>query len=450
MWRYLILNSLWFALLFFVNFFGSVRSRLIVLIGLIAAAVCLPAVVGGVDPFVWAYYLTASFLVLWGAHRFKLWSRSRSAALDEELNMLTRRFDTEAARLARKSADTAMIAQQAGKITYLCEKIKQMSQCLDGRETFLVFGEALKNIAFDKIKLVLTMDADQPERVLGVSHSDFEGVFDRSAFLKDASRLKDELSDFEKKMLAELVERGKPLIGSPTAAQAAADSPLIAYPANLNRKMFAALFIAGVGEKDRPIVAILAESFIAEMQRLKLYEHVETLALTDGVTGVSVRRHLLQRLDEELGRSKRLGLKLSFLMIDIDDFKRVNDEHGHLVGDVVLKGVAGTIRKNIREVDLVGRYGGEEFGVFLIETDESGAFFVAERIRHAVAGRSYRAYHEDLRLSISVGCSTYAGGDMTFEQLIENADAALYEAKRQGKNRVQMAGIGEEKTKDHA
>ena len=453
MWRYLVLNCLWFALLFFVNFFGSTRSRRFVLFGFFSAAATL-AFVRAVDPFVWMYYFAASLLVFWGSYQFKRWAHAPADALDEDLSILTRKFDAETSRLAQKSAETGVIARQADEITHLCEKIKQMSQSLDRLETFLVFGEALaKNFIFDSIKLLFLDDSPraprQPEQVFHLFYTDFQASYDRSSYLRDASRVKGELFEFDKNILAALIERGKPLnaVGATGREAFKAASSFVAYPVLLNGQVFAALFIMGVNEKDAPIVSILAESFIAEMQRVKLYERVETLAVTDGLTGVSVRRHLIERLEEELDRSRRLGLKLSFLMIDIDDFKRFNDRYGHLVGDVVLKEAAQTIRKNIREVDLVGRYGGEEFGVFLIETDESGAFFVAERIRHAIADRSYKAYDESLRLTVSIGCSTCVGGATDAAELIENADAALYEAKRHGKNRVRTAGINQRNEK---
>ncbi|HET7091888.1 MAG TPA: GGDEF domain-containing protein, partial [Thermomicrobiales bacterium] len=104
--------------------------------------------------------------------------------------------------------------------------------------------------------------------------------------------------------------------------------------------------------------------------------------------------------------------------------------------------VAETVKRSIREVDLVGRYGGEEFAVFLIETDESGAFFVAERIRRAVAERTYRAYDEDLRVTVSIGCATRTRPEETPASILDAADAALYEAKRLGKNRVHLSSMG--------
>jgi diguanylate cyclase (GGDEF)-like protein len=366
------------------------------------------------------------------------------------------RLGTERFELATAAGETDTIRLQANQISMLCDKIKEMSQSLDPLETFLVFGEALsRSFRFDCLKLIFFREPEgdaerEPDEMYQLFHSDFQGLFDRSVFLKDRGRARGEIFAFDRKIMAALSKSGKSLYFiDPTRhsygddpALFAEGSPFLAYPVFIDRRLSAVLIILGVRAEDIPIFSVLTESFIAEIERIKLYEKVGLLAMTDGLTGISVRRHLLARLQDETERSRRLGLKLSFLMIDIDDFKHFNDQYGHLVGDVVLKEVAETVKRNIREVDLVGRYGGEEFGVFLIETDESGAFFVAERIRRAIAERTYKAYDEDLSVTVSIGCATRSGPEGDSTALIESADAALYEAKRLGKNRVHLASMG--------
>ncbi len=123
-------------------------------------------------------------------------------------------------------------------------------------------------------------------------------------------------------------------------------------------------------------------------------------------------------------------------MIDIDDFKTHNDRYGHLVGDAILRETAHLIRDNVREVDLVGRYGGEEFSAILIDTDQDQAMFIAERIRKSIAEHRFRIYDEDLHLTVSVGFATYSSRIKGANEMVEWADSSLYQAKRQGKNRV--------------
>ena len=172
------------------------------------------------------------------------------------------------------------------------------------------------------------------------------------------------------------------------------------------------------------------------MARVFLYQRVESLAVTDALTGLFVRRHFLERAREELTRSKRHKLSCTILMVDLDHFKQKNDTHGHLVGDVVLRDVARLLAKNLREVDLIARYGGEEFILMLIETMPKQALPIAQRLAQLVAVHPIRAYDELLTQTVSIGVAGFPEHGDTLEALIERADQALYAAKRQGRNRV--------------
>ena len=147
----------------------------------------------------------------------------------------------------------------------------------------------------------------------------------------------------------------------------------------------------------------------------------------------------MERLKEELSRAEQYNIDLAFIMVDLDHFKKCNDNFGHLVGDVVLKEVAGILKQNVREIDLVGRFGGEEFCILLPEANKADAYVVAERIRKAVEGYTIKAYDETLSITISMGISSFPEGSRGLDELIENADTALYEAKRQGRNRICVA-----------
>ena len=124
------------------------------------------------------------------------------------------------------------------------------------------------------------------------------------------------------------------------------------------------------------------------------------------------------------------------LMIDIDHFKKKNDKFGHLVGDVILREVAALIKQNVREIDLVGRYGGEEFSVILVDTNKLDAQLAGERIRKAIESYKFKAYDEVIDVTISAGISSFPQEGQTTEDLIEKADSALYQAKNKGRNRV--------------
>ncbi len=169
--------------------------------------------------------------------------------------------------------------------------------------------------------------------------------------------------------------------------------------------------------------------------------------ITDVLTGWHNRRYLQTRLREELARSRRDGSPLTLLLIDIDHFKRVNDNHGHLVGDGVLTEVAQRIESRIRASDVAARYGGEEFVLLLPDTDAVAGRSLAERLRAAVAERPVPlADGTELALTISVGLATVtatrADEDLKTlaESLLARADVALYEAKSAGRDRVYAAG----------
>jgi diguanylate cyclase (GGDEF)-like protein len=210
-------------------------------------------------------------------------------------------------------------------------------------------------------------------------------------------------------------------------------------------------------QEQRPIGALIAEDLqeaqdhtfrvIAnqvglQLSRVRLYQQVESLAVTDALTGLFVRRHFLERAEEELTRSRRHKLSCAMLMIDLDHFKSKNDTHGHLVGDVVLRSVAGLVQQHLRDVDLMARFGGEEFILLLIETPADQALAVAERLRQLVEVHAIQAYDELLNQTISVGIALFPEHGNSLQELIDRADQALLAAKRSGRNRVVLAQAG--------
>ncbi len=160
---------------------------------------------------------------------------------------------------------------------------------------------------------------------------------------------------------------------------------------------------------------------------------------TDGLTGISNRRHLHSSLSEELERSRRLGTEFAMLFADLDDFKAVNDEHGHLIGDDALRLVARTLTEDARLIDVVARYGGEEFVALLPGASPEGARAFYERVREDLARCSEKELGFALRLS--AGAVGHKKGAGSAEGLLEAADRAMYEAKRQGKDRVFVSAV---------
>lgn len=178
-------------------------------------------------------------------------------------------------------------------------------------------------------------------------------------------------------------------------------------------------------------------------------ERLKHLGLTDPLTGVHNRRYFDQRLQEEVSRALRQNIPLSCLFLDIDHFKQVNDRYGHQTGDCVLREVASRIKDQVRSIDVLGRYGGEEFAVLLMQTDMDSALGVAERIRHGIAEQRFKGEgDETLVTTLSVGvatlhdCNRAQNAETLAQQLVARADQALYQAKQGGRNCV-MADMPE-------
>ncbi len=168
----------------------------------------------------------------------------------------------------------------------------------------------------------------------------------------------------------------------------------------------------------------------------KALKDVRRLAITDPLTGLFNQRHFAAAAEVEVQRVCRYGRPLSAIMLDIDHFKRVNDTYGHTVGDRMLREVATSCRQELRKVDVVGRYGGDEFAILLPESDLAVARQVAERLRKTIAQRRLNTTKGPARVTASLGVVHVDCEDVTLEALLSRADKALYVAKRQGRNRV--------------
>jgi two-component system cell cycle response regulator len=166
------------------------------------------------------------------------------------------------------------------------------------------------------------------------------------------------------------------------------------------------------------------------------HEEIYRMTIIDGLTQVHVKRYLLEALDKELMRARRHQRELSFLMLDIDHFKKINDVHGHLAGDYVLKEVARLLQQRIRRDEVLARYGGEEFAIILPETTLEGACALAEGLREKIEESRFVFQGETIRVTISIGAAILIEDHRASLDLIKKADEKLYEAKRAGRNRV--------------
>jgi diguanylate cyclase (GGDEF)-like protein len=229
----------------------------------------------------------------------------------------------------------------------------------------------------------------------------------------------------------EVVEVGAPGTGS----------DVLELPLRASHTSFGTLFLYGrnFDEDARLTAASLVGQSVIALDNAKLHRIVQRQALVDGLTGLANRRHTEDVLAAEVARADRFDGSLSIVMGDLDDFKEVNDVHGHPVGDTVLREFAQVLTHSVREVDTAGRWGGEEFLLVLPGTDGGGALRLAQRIRDFLEGRTLLTPEGvPVRVTASFGIAEYGSG-VELDELVAAADAALYEAKRAGKNRVQVS-----------
>ncbi|MBI3206513.1 MAG: diguanylate cyclase [Myxococcales bacterium] len=166
------------------------------------------------------------------------------------------------------------------------------------------------------------------------------------------------------------------------------------------------------------------------------FEEVFKLTITDGLTQVNNRRHFDETLEREYLRARRHRRPLALLVLDIDHFKKINDQYGHLAGDHVLRELAGLVQSRVRRDETVARYGGEEFVVLLPETTLEGAVSLAENLRARIAAHSFVFQSTTIPVTVSIGCAAAIEADTTAPDLFRRADELLYRAKKGGRNRV--------------
>ncbi|MBM4396440.1 MAG: GGDEF domain-containing protein [Deltaproteobacteria bacterium] len=229
------------------------------------------------------------------------------------------------------------------------------------------------------------------------------------------------------------------VLGEGADLPVAAGDPVLVHPIQLGRDPLGAIVLARGdldGEGVVHGVRTCCEAAALLVHQFRLREAVARDAMYDGLTALYNRPAFMKQLAGSIAFCRRYKAALALLMVDADHFKRVNDEHGHLAGDVALRFISDTVRRALREYDFAGRYGGEEIAVALPHTDADGAVTVAERIRALVEAATVPAGSARLRLTVSIGVGALTGTMRACEDLIAVADAALYAAKDGGRNRV--------------
>lgn len=370
--------------------------------------------------------ITAASFSLLAYYRFL---RARSVKEETER---CRRAQGELTELKQKHAtrleSLLHLEKQVASLINLFEIARDFNECLGLKETAeILFKKVLPELSFEQAELILPPPDKKSESVSKIYAISRLGVEEKSPV---------EPGSVEEQWLEKTLREKTFSSGD----------RLWLFPLITEGEFNALFMVQGSAKEDLAKFEVLASQLALQVRKVRLYEMVRELSIIDGLTGVFVRRHFLERFEEEIKRALKQNFPLSVLMLDIDHFKRYNDEFGHLVGDATLREVAQVIRANVRKVDIVARYGGEEFAVVIPETREEGALEVAERIRSAVARRAFRVYQEETKVTVSIGISVFPqdlqalverGYDPSFLfELLQRSDRALYRAKEEGRNRV--------------
>lgn len=213
--------------------------------------------------------------------------------------------------------------------------------------------------------------------------------------------------------------------------------PLVSFGENMGLMVCATTQKKAFLANDIEALESVADILATATQNARYVDRVRELANRDGLTGVFNRRYFETRLIEEVTRAARYGGRVSILMTDLDHFKKINDEFGHMLGDDVLRGVSGIFVRQLRKVDVVCRYGGEEFAVVLPATHGVSAAAVADKLRRAVANTEFPGV--PYPVTVSIGVAEFPANGMTRDDIMRAADAALYSAKEAGRNQVCVA-----------
>jgi diguanylate cyclase (GGDEF)-like protein len=216
------------------------------------------------------------------------------------------------------------------------------------------------------------------------------------------------------------------------------ESELMRLPLLFEENLLGILWVWGkaILKTDLPVLSIFAKQIGISLERARLFQEVQSLALTDPLTDLHNRRSLFELGRVEFSRTHRLNRSICCMMLDLDHFKQINDEHGHQFGDYILQEFAKRCKNVVREMDLVGRYGGEELLIILPETDLTTALQIAERVRASIAEAPMKVAEREINVTVSIGVAVKAENTVDMETLIARADQAMYIAKHRGRNQV--------------
>ncbi len=350
------------------------------------------------------------------------------------------------ARLCRQvsvSLEILRLRDEIGRQAWMTKAVKKFNEGLtkiDSEEFWPFIAQASAELLQAELGSLLLYDEED------------ESLTAKASVGKDLAVLNEDRDTVGKRVAARVLKNGKPLVVTDVGNTGLPPAPserkyktrsFLSYPIVMGDQKIGVLNMtdkvdgSAYGEYDLELLNAVTPQLAVALDRAKLERKAgkyEQLSITDPLTGLLNRRYLEERLGEEINRSRRHGYPMSFMMIDVDEFKAYNDSFLHTAGDKVLQMLAHCIKDCLRGADVASRYGGEEFSILLPQTALTEAKAIAERIREKVATTDF----PHRRVTISLGVAAYAPNIKTPEELISAADKALYQAKHKGRNNVQV------------
>ena len=348
----------------------------------------------------------------------------------EEKNVIIERTNHRLEQFVRDLALIYEIGQEVNSIIDLDQLYAKITETVKKYLKIHEFAILLFDEKREELHVVAAYGFPDEEAVLRTNFRRGEGITGlvaetgRKIYIKDTSR--------EQRFLHYKGEK-------PVDPSSFLSIPLVYKREVLGVINFARLGTSGFSSQEVKKLSLVAGQVALAIANARLYTRTRELSVRDELTGINNRRYFQQMLQMEWKRAVRFRRPLSLIMLDVDHFKAYNDTFGHLQGDQVLKQIGGLLRPNLREVDTVARFGGEEFVLLLPDTDKRGAIAVAEKVRLLVEGHRFLTENrQKTRLvTISAGISTYPDDTEEIDDLIDHADIALYRAKENGRNRIE-------------
>ncbi|HXM61216.1 MAG TPA: sensor domain-containing diguanylate cyclase [Terriglobales bacterium] len=353
---------------------------------------------------------------------------------DAETIDLLALFSTQASMALQNARLYSLERQRASQLEAINAIAQQMTAVLDLKELLSQVCLRVQN-AFQLCHVSVLLK-DEEDLVLRASHGKLTGR------APEGARLPEEMGLWQRALTAgkTLIENDVKAASDPCLYVETGSSmciPLVSFGQTLGVLVLDTTRTGAFNATDTQPLESVADICATAIQNAHYVERVKQLAYLDGLTGIFNRRFFELRIVEEMERAERFGSGMAVVMVDIDQFKRLNDEFGHLLGDEVLRQVSSIFHQQLRKIDVLCRYGGEEFAILLCQTNAVHALGVAEKLRKSVEGWQFPGVPR--RVTISAGTANYSEHGTTRDELVKAADAGLYAAKQAGRNRVCLA-----------